>query len=78
MKVFEQGGAALLQRVKICGFVVGRAGLPAAIKNADPLKGQRTYRRLVGAALVALLPIVDASPDKTDPTGRGGVERFLP
>ncbi len=37
--------------------------MPAAVKNADPLEGQRTYRGLVGAALVALLPIVETSPE---------------
>ena len=61
-ELLEQGRAAATQRLEVLRLVIGRAILPAAVKDSDPLKCERSYGGLMRRTLSTLLPIIGAGP----------------
>src|SRR5262249_50023328 len=56
-------GTATLEGEKGARLVVGTAVDPAAVKDANPLKGERAQGRVVGRAASALLVVEGARPE---------------
>ena len=52
------------QTLQVDDLIVRGAGLPAFPDDANPLKGQRSHRRVMTLPFAALQPIIGSGPER--------------